>query len=93
MITYCFLVHLQHNVKKIRNNISKSKEGGTINLWVDAYNWNQKNSLPLHHHLTLKHFELGYATKMRNHLAEQVLDRDMLNLMKVCVYRLYFRRH
>ena len=76
MITYCFLVHLQHNVKKIRNNISKSKEGGTINLtvgklpitwkqWVDAYNWNQKNSLPLHHHLTLKHFELDEGMRIQ----------------------------
>jgi hypothetical protein len=53
---------------------------------VDAFEWDHKtNSLPVHHRLTVNHFELGYATKMRNHLAEQVLNRDMLNLMKVKV--------
>ncbi len=82
-------------MKKLRNNISKSTPKGTRNLtvggqqiawkqWVDAFQWDQKtNSLPFHHHLTTKHFELGYASKMRNHLAEQVLNNDMLNLMKV----------
>lgn len=89
-------------MKKIRNNISKSKEGGTRNLtvgklpitwkqWIDAYNWDQTSSLPLHHHLSPQHFELGYATKMRNHLAEEVLDINMLNLMKVCnCYKLFY---
>jgi hypothetical protein len=55
----------------------------TWQQWIDAFQWDQKNSLPLHHHLSIKHFELGYATRMRNHLAQQVLDGDMLNLMKV----------
>ena len=63
----------QHNVKKLRNNISKSKDGGTRNLtvgqlpitwkqWIDAFNWDQTSLLPLHHRLTPKHFELGYAS-------------------------------
>ena len=87
--------YFKHNVKKLRNNVYKSTPKGTRNLtfahqpivwkqWIDAFNWDQKtNSLPIHHRLTINHMELGYATKMRNHLAEQVLDRDMLNLMKV----------
>lgn len=40
-------------------------------------------SLSLHEKLTMDHFELDPASKMRNHLAEDVLDRNMLNLMKV----------
>ena len=87
--------YFKHNVKKLTNNVYKSTPKGTRNLtfahqpivwkqWIDAFNWDQKtNSLPIHHRLTINHMELGYATKMRNHLAEQVLDRDMLNLMKV----------
>lgn len=82
-------------MKKLRNNVSKSHPKGTRNLtvgqqpiawkqWADAFHWDQKtNSLPFHHRLTVNHFELSSANKMRNHLAEQVLNRDMLNLMKV----------
>ena len=33
-------------------------------------------------HLTKDHIELTSASKMRNRLAEQVLDKDMLFLMK-----------
>jgi len=88
-------VSLQHNIKKLRNNLSKSKASGTKNLmvgskciawkqWIEAFNWDQANSLPFHHRLTTKHFQLGYSSKMRNHLAEQVLNEDMLNLVKVC---------
>ena len=50
----------------------------------DAFNWDQLNfSLPLHEKLTLAHFDIDSAAKMRNHLAEDVLDRKMLFLMKV----------
>ena len=83
-------------MKKLRNNIEKSKPGGTRNLtvglnpiawhqWIEAFQWDQTNSLPLHHHLTMSHFELGYATKMSNRLAEEVINNDMLILMKVNV--------
>ena len=49
-----------------------------------AYNWDQTNfSLPVHEKLAEQHFELDSATKMRNHLAEDVLDRMMLFLMQV----------
>lgn len=50
----------------------------------EAYRWDQsKNSLKLHERLTEVHFNLGYATRMRNHLAEDLLSTNMLNLMKV----------
>ncbi|KAK3735262.1 hypothetical protein QZH41_008885, partial [Actinostola sp. cb2023] len=88
-----FIMDFSHNIKKLRNNLSKSKASGTKNLmvgskciawkqWIEAFNWDQANSLPFHHRLTTKHFQLGYSSKMRNHLAEQVLNEDMLNLMK-----------
>ena len=87
---------MQHNLKKIRNNITKSnKEGKPRRLYCegesitwkqfrDAFQWDQANfSLPLHEKLTLLHFELDSASKMRNHLAEDVLDKKMLFLMQV----------
>ena len=39
--------------------------------------------MSLHHKLTVDHFQLDPVSKMRNHLAEDVLDRNMLALMKV----------
>ena len=87
---------LQHNVKKIRNNIQKSNASGKPRLlnvnghniawkkFKGAYNWDQSShSLPLHEGLTPQHFELDSASKMKNHLAEDVLDRKMLFLMEV----------
>lgn len=50
----------------------------------DAYMWDQEScSLPLHERLTNQHFELDPALKMRNHLAEDVLNDKMLFLMQV----------
>lgn len=51
--------------------------------WEDAFAWDQQHCLPLHHKLKPEHFELTASSLMRNHLAEQVLNKDMLNLMKV----------
>ena len=39
--------------------------------------------MSLHHKLTVDHFQLDPASKMHNHLAEDVLDRNILALMKV----------
>lgn len=51
--------------------------------WKDAFNWDQSNfSLPLHERLTLAHIELDPASRMRNHLAEDVLDSKMLFMMQ-----------
>ena len=49
-----------------------------------AYDWHQRNSsLPTHERLTEEHSVLGYASKMRNHLATDMLNKRMLFLMNV----------
>ena len=95
--TNCSFFLLQHNFKKIRNNILKSStdesptrcltlRGKTITwdqFWK-AFSYDQGEfSMSLHHKLTVDHFQLDPASKMRNHLAEDVLDRNILALMKV----------
>ncbi|KAM7437563.1 hypothetical protein ABFA07_012832 [Porites harrisoni] len=90
-----FVMDPKHNIKKIRNNIEKSNASGkprclmikgknvTWQYFKDAFNWDQKSfSLPLHEKLTDQHFNLDPASKMRNHLAEDVLDDKMLFLMQ-----------
>ena len=67
---------LQHNIKKIRNNISTSNISGKPRcleikgkkiVWKqfkEAYNWDQTNfTLPQHEHLSQQHFELDSATE------------------------------
>ncbi|XP_068735481.1 uncharacterized protein [Montipora capricornis] len=84
-----------HNFKKIHNNVEKSNkakkprclkfEGKSIlwKQWKDAFNWNQSSfSLPLHERLTIAHFELDPASRMRNHLAEDVLDKKKLFMLQ-----------
>lgn len=48
----------------------------------DAYNFNNEQLLRIHRHLTKEHIYLTPASKMRNNLATQVLDKEMLFLMK-----------
>ncbi|KAL3871859.1 hypothetical protein ACJMK2_039831 [Sinanodonta woodiana] len=81
--------------QKIRNNIMKSgiKKVCTRNLelpdktniqwqmWVDAFNWDKISPLQIHRALTQVHVYPNTKEKMRNHLAEEVLNDDMLNLM------------
>ena len=81
----------------MRNNVEKSKAGhvrllrkGTSEQHIEwqffkkAYDLDQKKStFKIHEKLTEEHFSLGYANKMRNHLACDVLDKNMLFLMKV----------
>ena len=60
----------------------------TWQLMKDAYNWDQSSfSLPLHEKLTPLHLELDPAARMKNHLAEDLLDRKMLFLMQVSYYQ------
>ena len=50
---------------------------------MDAYYWDyNSNYLRLHRKLCKDHFLLNSNLKMRNHLAEQVLDSNMLYLME-----------
>ena len=83
---------------KLRNNLEKSRPNGVRLLcygnntiqWshlYEAYRWDQsRNSIKLHGRLTEVHFNLGYASRMRNHLAEDVLSKKMLNMVKVKKY-------
>ena len=51
---------------------------------VDAYKFDQScTTIHLHEKLTEDHFNLDPSLRMCNHLAEDVLGRRMLFLMKV----------
>ena len=90
-----FMMDLSHGIKKIRNNVLKSgiskfctrnltlpnKDLIQWQIWVNAYKWDQQNALQLHRKLTNEHLFPTSPGKMRNHLAEEVLNKDMLNLM------------
>lgn len=50
----------------------------------EAYKWDQNNpAIKIHEKLNEDHFTLGYATQMRNHLAVNVLNDKMLELLQV----------
>jgi hypothetical protein len=84
-----------HVAKKIRNNVLKSgikkgctrlltlKDGITVQwqMFIDAYEWDKQNSLSIHRKLSHEHIYPNNLEKMRNHLAEEVLNSDMLYLM------------
>ena len=86
---------LQHNFKKVRNNVEKSSSCGKRTLriggkyiywshWKEAYHGDQmSNSMPLHERLKEDHFNLTPSSRMRNGLAEDILDKRMLLLMMV----------
>ena len=85
-----------HVIKKIRNSICKSshaaksirtlQKGSHYIHWehfVSAYNWDTNtNPFTIHRKLSDEHIYLSTQSKMRNHLAEEVLNDDMLHLMK-----------
>ena len=95
-VVFFFGITFKHNFKKLRNYTEKSNTnmrprcltvGGKRILWsqlVAAYNFDQTNtSIHIHEKLTEQHFQLDPADRMRNHLAEDVLDKRMLYLMQV----------
>ena len=62
---------------------------GTKILWKHlegAYLWDQQNTVKYYQQLTSQHFQLDSASLMRTHLADQVLDKNMLSLFKVSFY-------
>lgn len=89
-----FMMDYSHVMKKVRNNIMKSgiKTECTRNLtlpngniiqwqmWVDCSKWDESNGLQVHRKLTKEHIYPSTQSKMRNHLAEEVLNEDMLDL-------------
>jgi hypothetical protein len=50
--------------------------------WIECFNFNFQNGFGIHKKLTEDHFTLTPASKMRNQLAIDVLDKNMLFLMK-----------
>lgn len=88
---------VKHVIKKLRNNIEASKRehkasagrylvlnGKPIvwNQFEEVFEFNVQKGFRIHRKLTKEHLELTSASKMRNHLAEEVLNKDMLFLFK-----------
>ncbi|XP_014675321.1 PREDICTED: uncharacterized protein LOC106815380 [Priapulus caudatus] len=86
-----------HNIKKLRNAILSSGEikgKHTRKLicndkpivwqhWIDAVEWDRNvNSRPIYHKVTDTHLHPSGSEKMRNHLAEQMLNDEMFHLMQ-----------
>ena len=52
--------------------------------WEDTVRWDMEhNIIRVNHRLTEEHVSLDSAAKMRNKLAFEVLNKDMLHLMEV----------
>ena len=91
------IMDYSHMMKKIRNNVSKSGHmqhhkkllqlnGQNIiwDHWIKAFQWDtSSNVLKIHQKLTQVHFSLNSQLKMRNKLAEDVLDENMLHLLEM----------
>ena len=85
----------KHLLKKIRNSIFLSTldpngkrcfilDGEPI-IWdhfVKAFEFNKSCTLRLYRKLTKEHIFLTDSGKMRNHLCEETMNSDMLNLMR-----------
>ena len=78
---------ISHTLKKIRNNIFKSDDAAFCKrhlklkdkLFMEHFN----KPFSVHHKLTQDHIYLTSESKMRNHLAEDVLNKEMFHLMKL----------
>lgn len=91
------IMDYSHVMKKIRNNISKSghsknhkrlltlgDEHVIWDHWYKAYQWDiTNNTFKVYQQLTQDHFFLNSQLKMRNRLAEDVLNESMLHLMQL----------
>ncbi len=81
---------MRYNIEKSSAHAGSTRfltKGGTNIFWAhwkDAYLWDQKsNSCHIHENLKEDHFQLTPSSRMRNGLAEDVLNKKMLYLMKV----------
>ena len=52
-------------------------------MWENLYRWSCHEAISIAHQLTNDHLHLTTSLKMRNHLAEQVLNSDILAAFKV----------
>lgn len=92
-----FIMDISHVLKKIKNNISKTGKATCCKRHLkikdkfiewdhfkEAYLWDiSSNPFPIHQKLTQEHIYLTSENKMRNHLAEDVLNCEMLHLMEL----------
>ena len=91
-------ISFQHEFKKIRNSICSKKRALLHDNrpilwshWQEAYYWDKTlHGMRIHHKLTDDHFDLSTTAKMRNRLANEVLDNNMLVLMKVKFIYFFF---
>lgn len=91
-----FGMDVKHVVKRLRNSVLSSGNGSSKKLqwqgsyilwehWQQAFDWDlaeNPETMRIHHKLTKQHLDPTNPEKMRNHLAEECLDADMLNLME-----------
>jgi len=76
-------VYLVVEYRKITKDLSIGSKTIQWQMWIDAFNWDQHNhSFKVHHMLTNEHIFPNNAQKMRNQLAFDTLNLEMLNLMK-----------
>ena len=96
MFVLFFIYLMQHNFKKLRNNLMKSTTGKSPrNLQLCGYNilWShlkdafiygvENNPIATFKFLTPDHFEPNSAGKMRNYLADDVLGKRMIEVLQV----------
>lgn len=99
--TMIFMMDVSHVIKKIRNNTLKSgiQKGSTRlltlpssctvqwQMFIDCFLWDRTNAVQLHKKLTNEHLFPSTQSKMRNYLAEDILNNEMLHLMQQ--YQMY----
>ena len=86
-----------HNIKKLHNAVLSSgdvtgqhtrklmlsEKAIVWQHWIDAVEWDRTmNSRPIHYKVTDTHLYPNGAEKMRNQLGEDMLNEDMLHLMR-----------
>ena len=93
-----FMQDIKHVLKKIRNGLASSLAGNISssnrylilndipivwNHWLYAFLFNERSHFQLNKKLTPDHIDMSSTNKMRNQLACEVLDGDMLHLMEL----------
>ena len=82
----------QQTIKKMRNSLYTSGRKRVIKSstgiipwdhWVRVYKWSNSKVISMAHKITQEHIEPKGQLKMRNGLAEDVLDKNFLNAMLV----------
>ena len=88
---------LSHTAQRQKKNLEHSRQNSNRPIMLNGknilldhlyeiYQFDQtRNPVPRNRYLTDKHFKLTSYSKMRNHLADQVLDHEMLNRVRIHV--------